>query len=91
MLEQVLGYIHNYFEKEILQGTFTVSNGVISVPELRDGQYFRIVGSMFNDGVCKFNETELTDEEFEGEVWLLAIPRRVIELSQEIKEWALHL
>ena len=87
MLEQVLGFIHNYFEKEILQGTFTVAEGAIGVSGINNGQYFRIVGSTLNDGVYQYPTTDLSDEEFDGEVWLLAIPRRVIELSEEIAEW----
>ena len=32
--------LHNYFEREIHTGTFTVENGSISLPFLLDGQLF---------------------------------------------------
>lgn len=87
MLEQILGYIHNYFEREIVRGTFTISSGSINVAFLQEGQYFRIVGSVFNDGVHQYPASELTDEVFEGEVWAMAVPPAVIALKDEIEEW----
>lgn len=87
MLEQILGYIHNYFEREIVRGTFTISSGSINVTFLQEGQYFRIVGSVFNDGVHQYPASELTDEVFEGEVWAMAVPPAVIALQTEIEEW----
>lgn len=92
MLEQILDFIHNYFEKEIVYGTFTISSGDIGATFLQDGQYFRIVGSVFNDGVHKYepnNESreQLTDETFEGQVWAMAVPPAVIALSVEITNW----
>lgn len=87
MLEQILGYIHNYFEREIVRGTFTISSGSINVAFLQDGQYFRIVGSVFNDGVHQYPASELADEVFEGEVWAMAVPPAVIALKDEIEDW----
>lgn len=87
MLEQVLDCIHNYFEREIVRDTFVVSNGGIQLPFLQDGQYFKIEGSVFNDGVYKYPTTELTDETFEGCVWAMAVPPAVIALSNSISEW----
>ena len=87
MLEQILGYIHNYFEREIVRSTFTISSGSINVAFLQEGQYFRIVGSVFNDGVHQYPASELTDEVFEGEVWAMAVPPAVIALKNEIEEW----
>jgi hypothetical protein len=60
--------LNNYFEREIHTGTFTVENGSISLPFLLNGQYFRIVGSVLNDGVYKYPCSGLTDESFRGEV-----------------------
>lgn len=87
MLERILSHIHNYFEREIVKGTFTISSQTIEVPFLTDGQYFRIVGSIWNDGVYEYPTSNLTNEVFEGEIWALAIPRAVIELSKTIEEW----
>ena len=87
MIEQILDFIHNYFVKEIHKGTFQVSSGVLNVDFLRNGQYFKVVGSIFNDGVYKYGVDTLTDEEFEGEVWSMAVPPAVIAIADEIEDW----
>lgn len=79
--------LNNYFEQEIYTGTFTVENGSISLPFLLNGQYFRIVGSVLNDGVYKYPCSELTDESFLGEVWAMGVPPALIALLAEINEW----
>ena len=52
MLEQVLMNIRNWFTVDggIYSGTFTIKDGGIALPFLANGQYFRICGSVFNDG-----------------------------------------
>lgn len=89
MLEQILDFIHNYFVKEKHYGTFTVSDGALDVDFLQNNQYFKIVGSVHNDGVHQYNSTSITliDETFEGEIWAMAIPRSVIALTSEVEEW----
>ena len=43
---------------------------------------------MFNDGLHRVDGGEaLTDEEFDGEVWALCIPKAVQELAEEIAAW----
>lgn len=79
--------LNNYFEREIHTDTFTVENGSISLPFLLDGQYFRIVDSVLNDGVYKYPCSELTDESFRGEVWAMGVPPALIALLAEINEW----
>ena len=79
--------LNNYFEREIHTGTFTVENGSISLPFLLNGQYFRIVGSVLNDGVYKYPCSGLTDESFRGEVWAMGVPPALIALLAEINEW----
>ena len=54
--------------------------------DIKDGQYFRIIGSIFNDGVHTLDE-KLTDEDFEGSVWLMAIPVDVQNAATDIKSW----
>ena len=87
MLEQVLDYIHNYFVKDIVTGTFTISSGSLENASLQNGQYFMIRGSVFNDGIHQYPTSGLTDEVFEGEVWAMAVPPAVIALADEIWEW----
>ena len=87
MLEQVLDHIHNYFERNIVKGTFAISDGSLDVDFLQDNQYFRVVGSIFNDGVHRYPDDTLVDESFTGEIWALAVPASVVELASEIGEW----
>lgn len=54
---------------------------------LSPGQYFRIIGSTFNDGVYQFPASGLTDEVFTGAIWAMAVPPAVMALSAEIDEW----
>lgn len=88
MLEEVLNHLRNRFERQRLVGTFTVADGALEIAGLQDGQYFWILGSVFNDGLHRWPaKGELTDEEFEGAVLLLAVPRPVIDLADEIGQW----
>lgn len=89
MLENVLKEIHNWFQREIIPGTYTIQDGRITLPFLLPGQYFRIVGSVFNDGLHRYSpEMEaMEDETFEGAVWALAVPKAVVELAGEIAAW----
>lgn len=87
MLEQILDYIHNYFERDIVDGSFTISGGSMTLDFLQDGQYFRIYGSVFNDGVHRYPANNLTDETFTGQIWAMAVPPAVIALADEITTW----
>lgn len=87
MLEQILDYIHNYFIREIHRGKFNISDGTIDLNFLQNGQYFKIVGSVFNDGVHQYPAFDLADETFVGEIWAMAVPSAVIALSDDIKKW----
>lgn len=54
-----------------------------------DDQYFRIMGSVFNDGVHQkgLGSDALHDETFYGSVWAMAVPPSVIALAEEIEKW----
>ena len=54
---------------------------------MQEGQYFRIIGSVFNDGVHQYPASDLTDEVFNGAIWAMAVPPSVIDLSAEIEEY----
>ena len=87
MLTELCQELRNWFVKDKYAGTFTIENGQLSVDFLQSGQYFRVIGSVFNDGVHQYPATDLTDEEFDGAVWALAIPQAVINLDTVISEW----
>ena len=88
--------LNNYFAVDKIRGTWTVSSGVldlsklISSGKLHNGQYFRISGSIFNDGVWQYSESatnDMEDETFEGFVWPMAVPKEVSSLLTEINAW----
>ena len=87
MLENVLRHLNNWFLVEIHEGTFTVENGSIALPFLQTNQYFRICGSVFNDGLHLYPAVDLTDETFTGTVWVLAVPKAVVSLAEDIAAW----
>ena len=89
MLEQVLMNIRNWFTVDggIHSGNFTIEDGGITLPFLANGQYFRIIGSVFNDGLHQYPASDLKAETFDGTVWALAIPQAVIDLAAEIEAW----
>ena len=90
MLTEICAELRNYFEVPNGRhfGKFTISGGSIAPLDfLQDGQYFRIVGSVFNDGVYQYPATSLTDEVFNGAVCAMAVPPSVIDLAAEIEEY----
>ena len=89
MLEQVLMHLKNwfFFFFFIHEGTYTIEDGGITLPFLANGQYFRICGSVFNDGLHQYPAGDLKTETFDGTVWALAVPQAVIDLASEIEAW----
>ena len=101
MLTELCEYLRNWFcedqDKHI--GQVTITDGEITVRddldymgkeiEPQDGQYFRVVGSVFNDGIHKYGDQEdaLTDETFYGALWLLKIPAVIVSLAADIAVW----
>ena len=96
MLSELCQELNNWFDRgqPRLYGAFDIQDGKITDTDFTDviqeNQYFRIVGSIFNDGVYKMTEDlTLTDELFVGSVWLMAIPKEVVDLSNEIDAWVI--
>lgn len=91
MLTELCAELKNYFlrnrEADIHYGEYTISGGSIDLPFLLNGQYFRIVGSLLNDGVYQYPADGLTDEEFTGAVWAMAVPPAVVALAADIEAW----
>ena len=87
--------LNNYFTKDEDKylGEFSISGGVLTLSGtaaygvLQEGQYFRIVGSVFNDGVYQYPVEGLTDETFDGAIWAMRIPAEVMTLMNAIDEW----
>lgn len=100
MLTELCGYLKNWFVDTMLYGDFKIVNGVLTFANgdeipLQSGQYFRIIGSVFNDGVYKCNwiepdedfEPAMGDEEFNGSVWTMKVPPEVIKIATDIEAW----
>ena len=89
MLTELCKEINNWFEYAKFFGTFTIENNVITGSySLQENQYFRIVGSVFNDGVYQFGDADLENETFTGAIWAMAVPKEVIALADDIKAWS---
>lgn len=94
MLSEICQELKNWFDRNQpkFHGDFEISDGKITdeafTAAIQNNQYFRIIGSVFNDGIYKYtDDLELTDESFSGSIWFMAIPKEVIALSAEITEW----
>ena len=94
MLSEMCLYLKNWFNwnQPKYFGKFKVEDGVlISLNDgnmgIKTGQYYRIVGSVFNDGVYKHGSESLIDESFDGAVWLMAVPPDAESLATEISLW----
>ena len=89
MLTSLCKELNNWFDTHRYFGTFTIDSNTIDGIELQDGQYFRIVGSVLNDGVYQYpvDSNQLLNETFDGAVWKMAVPRAFLELCEEIEGW----
>lgn len=104
MLTDLCQELKNWFDRDKPKffGKFAIHNNDIFYVEIGDtevslsnlglaeNQHFRIIGSVFNDGVVKYDTATLetlTEETFNGAVWLMAIPPAVINLDNQIEEW----
>lgn len=89
--------VKNFFLKNgsesVHSGTFTISDGVIAPLDfLIPGQYFRVVGSVLNDGVYQYADGQiegLQDETFTGSIWAMYVPKAFLALCSEIAAWQL--
>ena len=93
MLTEICQYLHNWFDKGQAKffGEIAITDNLILVNgeeiALIDGQYFRVIGSLLNDGVHQYPSMELMDETFDGAVWSMALPPAVLALSRDIEAW----
>ena len=94
MLTEICQYLKNWFEYDQpkFYGKFKIEDGVLMSynygdMSILDNQYYRIIGSIFNDGVYKHGSEQLVDEKFDGAVWLMAVPKDVVNLVNDIENW----
>lgn len=86
-LDTLCRHLNNYFDHDRQFGTFTIADGTMTIEGAQENQYVRIVGSVFNDGVYQYPLSGLTDETFDGAIWLLAIPKIIVDMVGEIDDW----
>ena len=78
----------NFFKPDIYPGTYKITGGAMEpLPDIPDGAWIRIVGSLHNDGVYQSPATSLTDETFSGAVWLMHVPPDFAALLDDINAW----
>ena len=89
MIYEVMDSINNFFEiaDGAHEGTWEITNGEISLPFLQFDQFFRVEGSVFNDGVYRYGVPMAKDEVFEGRITALAPPAAFLKVVEEITEW----
>ena len=90
-LTELCRELRNWFDRgqPKLTGDWSIRDGAFvgAIPSIQTGQYFRIMGSVFNDGVHQYPTYDLRDEDFTGAIWLMAVPRELELLSEEIEKW----
>lgn len=78
----------NFHKPDIYPGTYTITGGVLEpLPAVPDGAWIRIVGSVFNDGCWQYPSADMTDETFDGAIWLMHVPPDFITLLDDINAW----
>lgn len=100
MLTELCEYLRNWFveDRDMHIGKITITGGEITARddlyllgdkqlEPLNGQYIRVIGSVFNDGVHRYPDFEMQDETFDGAVWLMRIPPAVLDLADDIAAW----
>lgn len=90
MLSELCLELKNWFDRgqPHTSGKIEIRNGALFTPcDLKPNQYFRIVGSTFNDGIYQFPTTSLDDETFDGAVWGMAIPKDFLNLVDDINKF----
>ena len=92
MLGAVLASVNNRFAGRPVRGRWSVSGGELhpasgqALP-LADGQWCDVAGSALNDGLHRQGAGGLSDEDFEGAVTPLRVPRELLDLVSEIEAW----
>ena len=92
MLTEICQYLRNWFERSKYYADFAIQQGELTAADgsplpLLDGQYYRIVGSIFNDGVHRYGDNDLKDETYSGAVWSMGVPPDFLELVADIEQW----
>lgn len=94
-MEDILSYINNYFAVTKEEGTFKIEDNSIKIKgNYLQGQYIKLEGSFFNDGIYRVEslvDKTITliganNEEFKGVIYSLAIPKDLISIAKKLEE-----
>jgi len=86
-LTELCEYLNNYFWRTKYKVNIDIVDGTFTCDFLKEGQYFRILGSDLNDGVYQYPASDMNDESFNGSIWSMAVPQSVIDLANDIERW----
>lgn len=83
----VMRRVRNFFERESIEGTFTIAGGVLA--PIPDAPYIAVSGSSWHDGVFPVGELpdDKPDETFDGNVWGLHPPDDFLAMCEAIKAY----
>ncbi len=94
MLEEVLRYLNNRFDADAngrpygsVSGRIAISDGALDACGLLAGQWYWVEGSILNDGLHQHPAADLSDEEFDGRIVFLAVPKAVCAIAEEARAW----
>lgn len=90
LLEEVLSHIHNWFKVSEKSTSVEIADGALPesiASDMLEGQFYRIQGSLLNDGLHRHVANDLEDETFDGTVAYLAIPRPLLYIVFDIQAW----
>lgn len=92
ILEQVLYHIHNWFAYDTIDtGHCEISDGSLPASlSIPDGAWYRIQGSMLNDGLHQHPAADLSDETFDGTITVCVIPKALLNVVEDIADWIDH-
>lgn len=91
ILEQVLYHLHNWFGRASISAKgCTIADGALPASiasSMVEGAWYRIEGSLLNDGLHKHPADDLQDETFDGTITMLAIPKALLLVVEDIGAW----
>lgn len=91
MLTRVCRYLKNWFVKSNTgNGDVAVIDGKVyfngSEIEMNEGQHFALVRTRYVYGVYAYGD-EIEDSEFEGAVWIMDVPKDVLDVVVRMTAW----
>lgn len=89
MLTEICQYLHNYFDYERHFGYISIVGHEVFCDgkqiEIEAGQYFALFRNRIPLGV--FQADELTDKTFTGAIWLMDVPKAILDANTWAETW----